>query len=86
MPVTGKKVISSRNYKAGNVSLIQLTDTMYVVVAANAAEEVIFSRNFTFTETCKKEVLRSCKACYNFVRDCVAKKDFDKLSEETDDD
>lgn len=85
MPVTGKKIISSHSYKAGTISLIELTDTMHVVVAANADGEEIFSRSFTFTETCKKDVLKACRKCYNSVKDCISKKDFERLSEEFDD-
>lgn len=84
MPVLGKKVIDSHKYSKGKVAIVEMSDTMYAVVVADEKETVIASRNFPFTENCKKEILKSCRSYYKFAKDCCCKKQLELLFEDAD--
>lgn len=77
----GKKLITSHKFTAGTALIAEMTETMHVVIALDPSGWVINSRNFAFTESCKKEVLKECRAYYNFVKDCLCKKQLNLLEE-----
>ena len=84
MPIPGKKTLKFRELAKDSIALVELTDTMYAVVVADANKNIVASRNFAFTEDCKKEVMKSCRAYYRLACDCVTKQKIDILLEDTD--
>lgn len=77
----GKRVVSSHRFSAGTALIAEMTDTMYVVLATDPNGWILTSRNFAFTESCKKAVLKACRSHYNYVKNCLARKKPELLDE-----
>ncbi len=77
----GKKTIASHKYTAGVAMIAEMTDTMYAVMAFDKNGWVITSRNFAFTENCKKDVMKECRSFYNFIKDCLSKKELSSIED-----
>ena len=78
----GRKIVSSHKYSSGTSAILEMTETMYAVVVFDNKGWLLTSRNFPFTESCKKEVLKECKTFYKFTKDCLSKKTLDLLEGE----
>lgn len=79
--IPGKKTLTGRQYSIGVCGIVELTDTMYAVVALDINKQIIFSRNFMYTQDCKKEILKDCRKTYNNVKDILAKKQLNLLED-----
>lgn len=77
----GKKIINTKKFTSGVAAIIEMTDSMWVVVVADNKNWIIASKNFTFTKGCKTKVQKNCKTYYNYCKDCLAKKQLQLLEE-----
>jgi hypothetical protein len=77
----GKRLVQSREFSNGTVAVVEMTDNMWAVLASNKDNEILISRNFTFTDDCKKPVMQECRQFYNFIKDCFIKKQLQSLED-----
>lgn len=75
----GRGVVSSHKYSVGVASIVEMTENMYAVLATDKDGWLLYSRNFAFTDNCKKEVMKDCRRLYNSVRAHMSKKRLDLL-------
>lgn len=77
------KVLALKHYKAGYVSLIEMSVNMIVVLCYvnNDDEEPIYSRAFLHSEKNKDDVLKQARSVFNQIKECLLRKKLQLIEE-----
>lgn len=77
------KVLALKHYKAGHVSLIEMSVNMIVVLCYvnDDDEEPIYSRAFLHGEKNKDDVLKQARSVFNQIKECLLRKKLQLIEE-----
>ena len=77
------KVLAFKHYKAGYVSLIEMSVNMIVVLCYvnDDDEEPIYSRAFLHGEKNKDDVLKQARSVFNQIKECLLRKKLQLIEE-----